>query len=254
MVIELEVEYDEWWNNLAGNGIISFDEVHHRYKYRENVLDSVSAIVKYFFPYTGKEVPQIEKEVAMAKGTKVHKIMETAIRNPVNFKSELTFRELADSASYIKYLLNMKEDIRGTEVRMAIPSLGIAGTADLILYCPKKQGYIIGDWKTNKSLDYPPSGLARYSMSDYENSALTAYQFQLSVYAEMFEHIFGERVVGIKIINLAPSGEVKEYDLPKMSVGKALEEYYNQVICNKTQENQEKPQLSAQNTQIEVKL
>ena len=75
----------------------------------------------------------------------------------------------------------------------------ICGTCDLLFYDSEKDGYVIGDWKTNKSLikeysrvnDIRMTGL----MSKYIDEPLSHYTLQFNIYQRMLESI------GIKIID-----------------------------------------------------
>ena len=78
-------------------------------------------------------------------------------------------------------------------------ALHICGTCDLLFYDSEKDGYVIGDWKTNKSLikDYSrANGITMTGlMSKYIDEPLSHYTLQFNIYQRMLESI------GIKIID-----------------------------------------------------
>ena len=78
-------------------------------------------------------------------------------------------------------------------------ALHICGTCDLLFYDSEKDGYVIGDWKTNKSLikDYSRvNGITMTGlMSKYIDEPLSHYTLQFNIYQRMLESI------GIKIID-----------------------------------------------------
>ena len=78
-------------------------------------------------------------------------------------------------------------------------ALHICGTCDLLFYDSEKDGYVIGDWKTNKSLikDYSRVNGIRMTglMSKYIDEPLSHYTLQFNIYQRMLESI------GIKIID-----------------------------------------------------
>ena len=75
----------------------------------------------------------------------------------------------------------------------------ICGTCDLLFYDSEKDGYVIGDWKTNKSLikEYSRANDIRMTglMSKYIDEPLSHYTLQFNIYQRMLESI------GIKIID-----------------------------------------------------
>ena len=78
-------------------------------------------------------------------------------------------------------------------------ALKICGTCDLLFYDSEKDGYVIGDWKTNKSLikDYNRTNNVRMigCMSKFIDEPLSHYTLQFNIYQRMLESI------GLKIID-----------------------------------------------------
>ena len=78
-------------------------------------------------------------------------------------------------------------------------ALKICGTCDLLFYDSEKDGYVIGDWKTNKSLikDYNRTNNVRMTgcMSKLIDEPLSHYTLQFNIYQRMLESI------GLKIID-----------------------------------------------------
>ena len=77
--------------------------------------------------------------------------------------------------------------------------LKICGTCDLLFYDSEKDGYVIGDWKTNKSLikDYNRTNNVTMTgcMSKFIDEPLSHYTLQFNIYQRMLESI------GLKIID-----------------------------------------------------
>ena len=77
--------------------------------------------------------------------------------------------------------------------------LKICGTCDLLFYDSEKDGYVIGDWKTNKSLikDYNRTNNVKMTgcMSKFIDEPLSHYTLQFNIYQRMLESI------GLKIID-----------------------------------------------------
>lgn len=75
----------------------------------------------------------------------------------------------------------------------------ICGTCDLLFYDSDKDGFVIGDWKTNKSLikEYNRTNgiMMRFCLSNYYDEPLSHYRVQFNIYQAMLESI------GIKIID-----------------------------------------------------
>lgn len=78
-------------------------------------------------------------------------------------------------------------------------ALHICGTCDLLFYDSEKDGYVIGDWKTNKSLikEFSRTNGIHMTglMSKYIDEPLSHYTLQFNIYQRMLESI------GIKIID-----------------------------------------------------
>lgn len=78
-------------------------------------------------------------------------------------------------------------------------ALKICGTCDLLFYDSEKDSYVIGDWKTNKSLikDYNRTNNVRMTgcMSKFIDEPLSHYTLQFNIYQRMLESI------GLKIID-----------------------------------------------------
>ena len=75
----------------------------------------------------------------------------------------------------------------------------ICGTCDLLFYDSDKDGYVIGDWKTNKSLikEFSRTNgvMMTGCMSKFIDEPLSHYTLQFNIYQRMLESI------GIKIID-----------------------------------------------------
>ena len=84
--------------------------------------------------------------------------------------------------------------------------LGIAGTADIILYNTKTNKFILADYKTNEDLFKNFKGKKLLAPFDnlLENS-FNKYQLQLSMYQLLFEQC-GYEIESRRVIWLKPDG------------------------------------------------
>ena len=98
-------------------------------------------------------------------------------------------------------------------------SLPICGTCDLLFYDSKKDGYVIGDWKTNKSLikDFSRNNgiMMTGCMSKYVDEPLSHYTLQFNIYQRMLESI-GVKIVDRILIWLKDDGTYEKMHISKI--------------------------------------
>ena len=116
----------------------------------------------------------------------------------------------------------------GAEFRLSskyIPdSRHICGTCDILFWQedvlnPENSGYVIGDWKTNKSLENDFNRKFNKTMKkpfgDLVDEPLSHYTLQFNLYQRMLESV-GVDIIGRKLIWLLDSGDYKIYEIPKL--------------------------------------
>lgn len=207
---------------------LKFDEENHKYYVDKKNLKSVSVTIKdYCEPFdanriagfvakkrgiTKEEVLQEwedKKNFACNKGNVVHSFGENYAKDfkiPEGEKSNL---ELA----VLKFWSSLPEHIHPFlfELQMYSETLGIAGTADIILYNSLTGKFIICDYKTNEDLFKNYKG--KKLLAPFEtllDTPYNKYQLQLSMYQLLFEQI-GFEVESRRIIWLKPDGTYEIY-------------------------------------------
>ena len=217
---------------------IEFIEEGHIYKIDDVVYTSVSNIIKEYEPEVdwdqkaadyarkwGKKKEDVQKEWKLnnlkstISGTRTHEFGES-YTNLLCGHPELICEQ--NKPQYIEEYNTMvatypKEDAVkkfydelesnlhpiGAEFKLSSKfirdALKICGTCDLLFYDSEKDGYVIGDWKTNKSLikDYNRTNNVRMTgcMSKLIDEPLSHYTLQFNIYQRMLESI------GLKIID-----------------------------------------------------
>lgn len=98
-------------------------------------------------------------------------------------------------------------------------SLHICGTCDLLFYDSERDSYVIGDWKTNKSLikEYSRTyGIMMEGlMSKYCNEPLSHYTLQFNIYQRMLESI-GLNIIDRILIWLKDDGTYERISIEKI--------------------------------------
>ena len=130
---------------------------------------------------------------ASALGTRVHECCEDIelgrkdLRNtPQNAKEEKMFKNAVTMAKRFYNQL----DILGVEKIVFSPSLRIAGTIDLLARSRKDGTYILGDHKTNKSIDMEDkwNKFALKPIEHLHNINFNLYSLQLNLYQYLLKH------------------------------------------------------------------
>ena len=134
------------------------------------------------------EMWKIENRKATTRGTMIHKLME----NYILFKE----KEEGFDSFYESYDSLVKDNIPKcisvkSENKLSNDFYKIAGTADLIY--EQKDGFVIGDFKTNKKFAFDSSFNEWFSdpVSHLQYCEFNNYALQLSMYAYMYEKLTG---------------------------------------------------------------
>jgi len=191
---------------------VLFDEDRHIYTVAETgqVLTSGTTFIGRFFPKFNAEkvankiaekrntTPQQllnqwnkKRDNACDCGTFVHLYAEMLINGdqlPIpRFARE---RRLCDQAARAVVALLKRFDVIEAEKIVFSPTLGIAGTIDLLLQDRVSKNIIIADWKQNEKIDRDNEyGEKAYSPIDYMDAcSLNKYRIQLNLYQFILIH------------------------------------------------------------------
>ena len=209
---------------------LEFNEEQHTYNVKSRYLTSVSKTISKYVEhvdfdmiagfvakkrtketgrYTTKAMILAEWEAkknnSCTQGTNVHLFGETYVKGmrPTNGFESAIVRFWDSIPDHIQPFL--------FEIQMFSEELGIAGTADIILYNTKTNKFILADYKTNEDLFKNFKGKKLLAPFDnlLENS-FNKYQLQLSMYQLLFEQC-GFEVESRRIIWLKPNGTYENF-------------------------------------------
>lgn len=203
---------------------LEFNAEQHRYTHESTNLSSVSSkIKKYVEPFDAdriagyvarsRRVPKAvvlqewedKKNAACDKGNRVHEFGE-------NYTKEAIPTDGYEKA-VCAFWDSIPEHIEPFmfELQMFSLSLGIAGTADIILYNTQTGKFIIADYKTNIDLFKNYKGKRMLApFEDLLDMPLSKYKIQLSYYQHLFEQC-GYEVEDRVIIWLKEDGTYTTY-------------------------------------------
>ena len=212
---------------------LDFNAKAHEYKYKGRQLSSVSSYIKkYVEPFDAhriagyvaksREISREEvlqewedlKNEACDKGNRVHDFGENHANALMNGDKELKCPTDKYEEAVVNFWDSLPEHIIPfiNELKMFSEWLGIAGTADIILYNTKTKKFIIGDYKTNKDLFKNYKGKEMFQ--PYDNMLdmpMSKYTIQLSFYQYLFEQT-GFKVEKRALVWLLPDGTFKVYE------------------------------------------
>lgn len=197
---------------------LNFDEVLHKYTYKNQPLTSVTTMLsktkeEFDKDYWAKhskfsiesglspeqviEVWKYKNDSANSIGTFIHQNIENFIKG-LDYNEDYRIKVIREFLPKE----GEKYPIINAEKRLCLPKYGLAGTCDLYLeYSDGTFG--IKDWKTNdkfsvsnqygKYLIPPP-------ICHMQDCKLSDYTLQLSIYAYMIEELFDKTIKDIEII------------------------------------------------------
>lgn len=206
---------------------LKFNEEAHIYTVNDNILPSVSGLIKkHTLPFP----KDAAKKVALREGTteeaikaKWKKISDEACDRGHRvhlFGEEYPFdKTLIPSCPQEEACKKFWDDLPAhivpvkMELRMYHKEFNYAGTTDIVLYNTRTGNIILGDYKTNKDLF---KNFARQTLlspfKDLLDCPFNKYQLQLSYYQILIEQA-GFTVEGRKLIWLRKDGNYDMYDL-----------------------------------------
>lgn len=239
-------------------GDIKFIEEGHKYFIGEDEYIPVSNVIKEYEPIvdwdqkaagtaarTGRTKEDVQKEWKLnnlkstISGTRTHLFGES-YTNLICGHPELICEE--NKPQYIKEYNTLvstypKEDAVkkfydeleknlhpvGAEFRLSTKYIEdvrrICGTCDLLFYDSERDGFVIGDWKTNKSLikEYNRTNgiMMRWDMSGFVDEPLSHYTLQFNIYQRLLESI-GLKIIDRILIWLKDDGTYERIDIKKI--------------------------------------
>ena len=248
-------------------GDIKFIEEGHKYFINEEEYTPVSNIIKEYEPVVdwdqkaanyalknGRTKEDVQKEWKLnnlkstISGTRTHLFGES-YTNLICGYPELICEE--NKPQYIKEYNTMvstypKEDAVkkfydeldenlhpvGAEFKLSTKYMEgvrkICGTCDLLFYDSDNDGFVIGDWKTNKSLikEYNRANgiMMRFCLGNYYDEPLSHYRVQFNIYQAMLESI-GIKIIDRVLVWLKDDGTYEKIYIDKIpddKIGKIL--------------------------------
>jgi len=216
---------------------LEFVAEEHKYQLGGRVLNSVSSVIKrYTAPFDADKIAgfvaakrgitkeevlaewEAKKIAACDRGNEAHAFAETITTTTHQYDSEFGLTHTIPVSNglqqaILKFWDNIPDHIEPAfhELKMFSEELGIAGTADLVLYNNKTGKFIICDYKTNEDLfkNYRKKKLLK-PFNDLLDMPYSKYELQLSMYQILFEQC-GFEVESRRIIWLQDDGTYKTY-------------------------------------------
>jgi len=189
--------------------VVHFDERAHRYTVAGKTLTSVTKWTGSFFPafnaeriaksYAvkhGLEIPDVLSDWKKAGmrgsnlGTVVHRYAECEFNNlPFDRPQYSQYEEYFQAIDRVIAKLLRRFWLIGAEVIVFSPSLGLAGTVDLLMRDPENKQILIFDWKTNKIITTQNSfnQFALSPIGHLDDCHLAKYSLQLNTYKRIIQ-------------------------------------------------------------------
>jgi hypothetical protein len=241
---------------------IEFDESEHKYKRNGKLYISVNEFIKNKFSKfdpekKSKEVAnklfrKYKKEVgkenehdfkvqlmeynknkwllAKNRGTSVHKVIDKYLKGDKDV--EPAFQEVIDSVQ--TFMDEFGLVIYKSEYRVFDDDMQMAGTIDAVFYCPKRDCYIIVDWKFIDELTSIGRKCKNEPFVGIPDCKFSKYSIQLLLYKYMFEKRTSFMVRDCHIVFPTKDGvpykvfDINKYDINKI-VQYRIEEVKSQV-------------------------
>jgi hypothetical protein len=213
---------------------LKFNAEHHIYTHKNKNLSSASGVIKKFTePFEADKIAgfvarsrgiskqavlqewEDKKNAACDKGNRVHDFGENHGNYLSGRGTNVPPSDLYEEA-VLKFWDSIPDHIHPfhMELQMFSEKLGIAGTADIILYNEKTDKFVIADYKTNIDLFKNYKGKKMLApFNDMLDMPYSKYVIQLSIYQHLLEQA-GVEVEERRIIWLQPDGTYKTYKTP----------------------------------------
>lgn len=205
---------------------LKFNEEKHEYKVKNKKFTSVSNVKSRFqeavdfdkiAEFIAKRDNCSKEEILNSWEEHKNKACElgTKVHNFAEFYRMGDIPELPQEKSFVKFFNSIPPYLRIAfkELQMYCPELGIAGTADLILYNEKTGYYKILDYKTNADLYKNYRGKKLLKPFEFLlDNPLSLYFLQLSLYKYLFQRS-GQKVESMHIIWLKEDENFQRIDV-----------------------------------------
>lgn len=239
-------------------GVINFIEESHQYFIDEKEYTPVSHIIHEYEPYVdwdekadayarkyGRSKSDVQKEWKLnnlkstISGTRTHEFGESYTWLKAGFPDRICTQ---NKPQYIeeyntlvstypkedavkKFYEELDDNIKpiGAEFKLSTEFIKgarrVCGTCDILFWDDNLKGYVIGDWKTNKSLVKEYARKWNITMEKpFDNlidEPFSHYILQFNLYRRMLESI-GLKIVGMRLIWLQDDGDYTVYDIDKI--------------------------------------
>ena len=214
---------------------LDFNSEKHVYKHEDRKLKSVSSYIKGFVePFDAEKIAgfvakkrgisreevlqewEDKKNFACAKGNRVHDFGELYANNLISGELKLAGAVDGYERAVLAFWDSIPEHIIPfkMELQMFSRDLGIAGTADIILYNTRTGNFVIADYKTN--IDLFKNYRGKKMLPPFNNlldQPMSKYEIQLSIYQYLFEQS-GYKVEQRKIVWLREDGTFQTFNTP----------------------------------------
>ena len=151
-------------------------------------------------------------------GTKVHNQLEGFILDELDVTEDYVEDKTLEGIKWLKNTFDLSRHILYPEVRIYSKELQLSGTVDLLAHDPKKDIYIIADWKTNKKITrsaYQGKTGTHPATFKVEDCKYNKYALQMSLYRYMLETNYGINVKRQILVHLYDNGH-RPYYTPYM--------------------------------------
>ena len=240
-------------------GDIKFIEEGHQYFIGKEEYIPVSNIIKEYEPYVdwdqkaedfarkwGKKKEDVQRDWKLnnlkstISGTRTHEFGESYTNvlcghpeliceqnKPQYIKEYNTMVATYPKEEAIKLFYEELEDNLhpvGAEFKLSTKYMEkfrrICGTCDLLFYDSDRDGFVIGDWKTNKTLykEYNRQNgiMMTGCMSSYIDEPLSHYMLQFNIYQRLLESI-GVKILDRVLVWLKDDGTYEKLLIPKIN-------------------------------------
>lgn len=224
-----------------------FNEEYHKYSIDNKILDiSVSGLLNKIKRDFEKQ--SISKAIAIRDNRDQEEILKSWKEKADNACSEGTkthkfaeiygfSKKLKPSSGFEKAIVKLWSELPKhiipvlPELQMYHKKYLFGGTLDLLLYDTIQEGYIIGDYKTNKDLfkNYRGQTL-KDEFSFLLQNSFNIYQLQLSLYQILLEQLSDIRVIKRKIIWVKNDGSYELLDTKDYT--NELKEFLKRIYNN----------------------
>lgn len=223
---------------------IKFNSQFHTYTYQGRRLTNVSKLLEEVTePFDKAGVAQrvadkqgvpveaileeweSSRQTSIDKGHRVHQHIEFVINGgDINDPILAMNTPFPEIEAFNKFWQKGNESLQlyRTEWVIGDSELGIAGTADAVMFHRVNQQYMLFDWKTGKLDTENPYQKMKGVFTGYDDCKLNRYSLQTSIYRLMIERNTDLKIAGAYIVHLSETGDFFAYKAKDL-VGLAIQ-------------------------------